>query len=57
MLGYKLGFHKVPKWDESYRDWLYFGPNASPEPPIDPNEMYLDALQQITNKLERVRAR
>lgn len=47
MLNEKLGFHKVPMWDKMYFDWLQAGPDASPEPPVDPNAIYADALAGI----------
>ena len=39
-LAYELGSAAVPPWDPKYRDWVFEGPNASPEPPVDEKDVF-----------------
>lgn len=39
VLAYKHGFTVVPQWDPKYRDWVFEGPDASPEPPVDEEDV------------------
>jgi len=44
VLAYKHGIGTVPQWDPKYKAWVFEGPDASPEPPVDEEDVLRDLL-------------
>ena len=43
-LSYKLGYEKVPPWDQRYREWVFDGLAAAPTPPVSEEAVFANVL-------------
>ena len=43
-LSYKLGYEKVPPWDQRYKEWVFDGLLGAPTPPVSEEAVFADVL-------------